>query len=98
MPAPNEITARAREVRILIGEDRVPDAIKRLMDFVTDYADDAAMDQAIQISASFHSLAKKERKNELPYSEVEQARRRLFWEMFELLDDVRGRATLPKAS
>ena len=57
-PAPNDLVARADDVRSLVATFRLDEAIKRLLDFAKDFdsKDHVHEDDAITISAEYHHL------------------------------------------
>jgi hypothetical protein len=95
MAAANDIRLRRGEIHNLIAEDCVAEAIKRLMDYVRDFAeqDQDPLNEAIVISASFKRLEKAERQGILDFDKLEQKRNRLLYQLLELMDNVTGQAS-----
>jgi phenylalanyl-tRNA synthetase alpha subunit len=89
MTSPDNIAERHQEIQMLVADDEVPQAVKRLMDFVREFSknkDD--LNDIIVISASYNRLEKHERRGTLPTSEVEQQRNQLLYRALSLLDDI----------
>jgi hypothetical protein len=95
MVASNDIVARRAEIHSLIASDDIERATKRAMDFVQDFS--SARDhinEVIVLSASYARLDKKERQGLLDFDEAEKHRRRLLFQMLELLQDVESALTM----
>jgi hypothetical protein len=89
MVASNDIVARRAEIHTLIASDDIDRATKRAMDFVQDFS--GARDhvnEVIVLSASYTRLEKKERQGLVDFDDAEKHRRRLLFQMLELLNDV----------
>jgi hypothetical protein len=90
MPAANDIKERHFEVQMLFAEDNIDQAVKRLMDFVRDFAQDSSehVNETIVISSSFSRLEKAERRGTLSYDEAEQKRNKLLYQALDLMEEV----------
>ncbi|MCI5158200.1 MAG: hypothetical protein D3906_07110 [Candidatus Electrothrix sp. AUS1_2] len=90
MPATNDIKKRHSELQMLFAEDKIPEAIKRLMDFVRDFSQDDTdtLNEVIVISSNFSRLEKAERRGTLNYDEVDQKRAKLLYQSLELMEAV----------
>jgi hypothetical protein len=90
MPAANDIQARRFEVQMLIAEDNIKEAVKRLMDFVRDFADEDSdcLNEVIVISSNFNRLEKAERRGTLSYDEAAQRRDKLLYQALDLIKEV----------
>jgi hypothetical protein len=99
MPAANDIKARADELQDLIADDRVSDALVRLLDFVRDFSDDREdVQEAVLICSSYKRLEKLERRGELPFEECDRHRTRMLRQMLQLIDATAERPKLLRAS
>ena len=99
MTAANDILARADEVRLLVADDRVPDALLRLLDFVRDFSDDRDdVQEAILISANFKRLEKLERRGELEFDDADRHRTKVLRQMLQLVDATAERPRMLRAS
>jgi hypothetical protein len=89
MVASNDIIARRAEIHTLIASDDIERATKRAMDFVQDFsAQRDHVNEVIVLSASYTRLDKKERQGLLDFDDAEKHRRRLLFQMLELLNDI----------
>lgn len=89
MVASNDIAARRAEIHTLIASDDIERAAKRAMDFVQDFSGaHDHMNEVIVLSASCTRLERKERQGLLDFDDAEKHRRRLLFQMLELLNDV----------
>ena len=89
MVASNDIIARRAEIHTLIASDDIERATKRAMDFVQDFSGGREhLNEVIVLSASYTRLEKKERQGLLDFDDAEKHRRRLLFQMLELLGDV----------
>lgn len=87
MVAPNDIAQRCQEIHLLIMADDVDRATRRAMDFVRDFSEDRGqLNEVIVISGSYTRLEKRERQGLLDYEEAERQRRKLIYQMLELVD------------
>lgn len=99
MPEPNDIGKRYQEIQFLVAEDNVPQAVKRLMDFIRDFSDDTeCLNEVIVISSSYHELKKEYRKGVVPFEQYEQRRNRILFWMLGLLDDEQQKLAYKLAS
>ena len=99
MVASNDIKGRAQEIRDLIVDDRLADAMTRLMDFANQCStnrDD--QNDATLLKRSVMILSKKERDRELEFAAVERERTPLLRRALGLVDEIEARAILPIAS
>jgi hypothetical protein len=93
--ASNDIARRRDEIKFLIADDNVLQALKRLLDFVRDFSDDTDhLNEGIVISASYARLEKHERRGTLPFQDVVQQRTQLLYQALALIDGVQQRAGL----
>jgi Effector-associated domain 11 len=89
MVASNDIIARRAEIHTLIASDDIERATKRAMDFVQDFSSQRDhVNEVIVLSASYTRLDKKERQGLLDFDDAEKHRRRLLFQMLELLNDI----------
>lgn len=89
MTAPNDIGKRTDEIRDLIFNDKVTQAVKRMMDFVRDFSGDKGdLREVIVISASYHRLEKAERRGTLHFEDLEERRTKLLFQALELIDGI----------
>ena len=66
-------------------------AIGRLMDFVRDFSDDKdELNEVIVISASYRHLEKAERRQLLSFRDAEEERKKLIFQVLELMDSVKA--------
>ena len=93
----NDISKRCEEIQLLIAEDNIPQATKRLMDFVRDFSQDREdLNEIVIMSASYNRLRRKERGNLLNYDEIERKRNQILMSMLGFLDDFRDRLSFQK--
>jgi hypothetical protein len=91
MVAPNSYHGRSEEIQLLIAGDMVDQAIARLMDFVRDFSNDKDnLNEVIVISASYRHLEKAERRQILTFRDAEDERRKLIFQILELMDSVKS--------
>jgi hypothetical protein len=85
----NDIAGRSEEIRLLIAEDNVGQATKRVMDFVRDFSEDReSLNEVVVISNSFSRLERKDRQGLLDFDEADKQRRRLLFQILGLVDAV----------
>jgi hypothetical protein len=97
--AANDLAARAGEVQELVGDDRIVDAIKRLMDLLRDFSDNRELVQeVIVLSAKYKRLEKAERQRTLTYDELERQRTPMLFQVLQIVDQVSEQPRVPAAS
>ncbi len=97
MDTSSDLGRRAEEIRTLIASDQLEHAIKRLMDFASDFADRERIREVIVLSASYTRIEKLERQEKLNFDEAERHRRKILHQALELLDNVEARPTVRAA-
>ena len=91
MVASNDIVQRYEEIQLLIADDKIPEAVKRTMDFIRDFSDDKDnVNEVIVISASYTRLEKAERRGVLTFDQAEPQRNKLLYQMLALVDGVQA--------
>ena len=99
MIEPNDIGKRSQEIHLLVAEDNVPQAVKRLMDFIRDFSEDnERLKEVTVISASYHRLEKLERRGTLSFEKTEQQRNTILFRMLDLLHSVQEQLAYKIAS
>jgi hypothetical protein len=89
--AATDIKERRVEIELLIADDNIAEAVKRLMDYVRDFsADNEDLNEVIVISANFKRLEKAERRGMIDFDEVGSRRDKLLYQVFGLMDTVTG--------
>jgi hypothetical protein len=89
--AATDIKERRVEIELLIADDNIAEAVKRLMDYVRDFsADNEDLNEVIVISANFKRLEKAERRGMIDFDEVGSRRDKLLYQVFGLMDSVTG--------
>lgn len=89
MVAANDINQRTEEIQMLIASDNVPQATKRLMDYVRDFSESKDfLNEVIVISATYNRLDKQERRSLINFDEAEKRRNRLLFQMLQLIEDI----------
>jgi hypothetical protein len=89
MIAANDVEERSIEIRNLLGSGKIPDALKRLMDFISDFAEDNEYrNEVTVISANFRSVETAERRKQLKFQEAQKERNDLLYQALGLLDQV----------
>jgi hemerythrin-like domain-containing protein len=93
MPASNDIQGRADEVRALVEDDRIEDAVRRLMDFVADFSDSESKRRESKrevtvLSADVKRLEKAARQGMITFEDAGRQRRHLLFQMLTMLDDI----------
>ena len=87
--AANDLTVRAGEIQDLVSDDRIIDAINRLMDLLRDFSDDRELVQeVIVLSAKYKRLEKAERQRTLTYDEIERQRTPMLFQVLQIIDQV----------
>lgn len=85
------LDSRCAEIQNLIISDNIQRAVRRLMDFVRDFGNDATyLNEAILISANFSKLERDMRKNLLAPGELQVQRNRLLDQMLNLFAEIRS--------
>ena len=99
MTESNNILERAQLIQTLIADDRVPEAVKMLLDFVRDFSEDKEdVNEVIVISSSYNRLDKAERRRTLPYEQIEERRNQLIYQILGLLDSIENALAFKLAS
>lgn len=84
-----DIKERRVEIELLIADDNIGEAVKRLMDYVRDLSTDKEdLNEVIVISANFKRLEKAERRGLIDFDEVGSRRDKLLYQVFGLMDSV----------
>ncbi len=82
---------------MLIAEDNIRQAIKKLLDFVKDFSDDSAdKHEVIIISSNYHRLQRESRTGLINVKDSIQQRNSLLFQMLEFIDDLIDRLSLLK--
>lgn len=77
MIQPNDIASRLEEVRGLIASNKVPQALKNVMDFARDLAADDLIDEATIIRQNYRELENELRREEITRSEARKEKNKL---------------------
>ena len=89
MIASNDIEERSTEIRDLLSGGKVPNALKRLMDFVGDFSEDNDYrNEVTVISANFRSVESAERRKQLKFQDAQKERNDLLYQALGLLDQI----------
>ena len=92
--AANDVRQRRTEIQLLVAEDSIAEAIKRLMDYVRDFSqEEDPLNEVIVISASYRRLEKAERQGTLEFDTLEQRRNKLLYQALGLMDSVTSQAS-----
>jgi len=89
MIASNDISRRSDEIQILVASNSIPTALKKLMDFVRDFATEF-LNEAIVISANFVKVEGDIRTKAIDYKEYTKGRNELLFQMLTLIDEVKN--------
>lgn len=77
------------EIHELIALDNIPQATKRLLDFVRDFSEEnEQLNEAIIICNNCNRLLKQERRMVLSFEQIELQRNRILFQILNFLDDV----------
>lgn len=86
---PKDIRQRKTEIQLLVGSDHIPKAIKRLMDFSTDFSTGREhLSAIIQINGELSKLEQELQDNNIEQDKFEHKRTELAREMLELTDQI----------
>lgn len=86
---PNDILKRAEQIEDLISSNRLEQAIKRLLDFVRDFANDSFYKkQVILLSANIIEMKNNQMNNILSYETICLERNRLIMSMLGLVEQI----------
>ena len=89
MSAVLDIEKRQEEVRALLFDDKVSQALHRLMDFVRDFSDDRAhINEVTVLSANFRRVETAERQKRLSFKEAQNERTDLLYQALGLIDAI----------
>ena len=83
------VTQRKLEIQRLVGADHIPKAIKRLMDFSTDFSKGRTdLKTIINISTGLNELDEQHAKGSIEKSTFEEKRTALAKQILELADEI----------
>ena len=89
MTAPNDITKRADEIKDLIASDKLGEAIKLLLGFTRDFSEDKEdVNEVIVISQTYNHLSKQERRGTLSFEDASEQRRKLLYQILDIIDSI----------
>lgn len=89
MIAPNNLDARAAEIRDFFMEGKIVYALKRLMDFISDFSEERDYrNEVTVISANYNNIEKLERRKQLKFQKAQKERNTLLYQALDLLDMV----------
>jgi hypothetical protein len=87
--APNNLDARAAEIRDFFMEGKIVYALKRLMDFISDFSEERDYrNEVTVISANYNNIEKLERRKQLKFQKAQKERNTLLYQALDLLDMV----------
>ena len=88
---------RCSEIQLLIAEDNIQRAVRRLMDFVRDFCEDSSLvNDVILISANFKSLERETRLSLIDYNQAQVRKSQLLNSMLELFSNVSDNQDAPQ--
>lgn len=84
MIQPTDILSRRNEIKDCLAFSEMEKAIKRLMDFVRDFCEEAE-DDVILISRRYYDLKKRDRLKTIEYEEIRDSEVKIAKEILEIL-------------
>ncbi len=97
MVQPNNILKRQEEIQMLIAEDNVRHAAKRMLDFVRDFSEDRAdLNEIVVITSNYNRLERNERNNLIEFREAGVQRNKILFHMLEFIDALVDRLSLQR--
>ncbi len=89
MPVALDIEKRQEEIRGLLFDDKVSQALHRLMDFVRDFSQGREnLNEVTVISANFRRIDTAERQKRLGFKEAQSERTELLYQALSLMDVI----------
>lgn len=82
---------------MLIAEDNVRHAAKRMLDFVRDFSEDRAdLNEIVVITSNYNRLERNERNNLIEFREAGVQRNKILFHMLEFIDALVDRLSLQR--
>ena len=86
MVEPHSIGGRKQEIRDLVANGEVGEAIRKLMDFVRDFSrNEDHLDEITVVSADHRALEAENRRNPMPYSRLAKERQKIVYKALALM-------------
>ncbi len=91
--SPEDIEQRVEEIYDVLANNDILQAIKRLMDLATDFAENPHTIQAVvQISSDYQNLLEIQKNSEVLPENFREKRKTLVGQIFELIDEIHTHA------
>ncbi len=87
-----DISHRSKEIRVLIMNDKISDAGRRLLDFADDFdSSDEYMNEIIVLNNDCTRLLKEERKNTLEQDILDKKRKNILYQILGIVEEISQR-------
>jgi hypothetical protein len=88
MIPPNDMKQRSEQIYVLLANGKIDYAIKRLMDFATEFDGHEARQEAVVISCNFVQLEKDQRRGRVGWEEAAKHRNNLLYQAMGLVEAI----------
>ena len=84
-----DIIARKEQIQLLIAADNIPEAVRRVMDYVKDFGNNQDdLNEVIVQSSTYQQILKLQRQEQIDFDEATKRRNKVLFGLLGLLNQV----------